>query len=151
MEKGDEIADGQRDKFEERFRALLVEDDPAVHAAGDLERDPAGHVALDQAGDHVRLRTLGREDEMHADGSRLLGDADDRMLDLLVGHHQVGEFVDDLRHGTGKLYDASGALIRAGEWKKEFEARLEQRAKAPWSTMRAIYRLMFYKEPFVEE
>lgn len=41
--------------------------------------------------------------------------------------------------------------VDSGQWKKEFEARLEQRAKAPWSTWRAMYRLMFYKEPFVEE
>lgn len=38
-----------------------------------------------------------------------------------AGEKYVGEFVDDLRHGTGKLYDASGALIRAGEWKKDEE------------------------------
>ena len=41
--------------------------------------------------------------------------------------------------------------VDTGEWKKDCEARLEQRAQAPWSTLRAIYRLMFYKEPFVEK
>ena len=66
---------------------LLVEHDATVHAARHLEGDAAGHVALDESGDHVGLRTLGHQDEVHADHLGLLGDADDRLLDLLVGHH----------------------------------------------------------------
>ena len=54
-----------------------------------------GHVGLDHAGDHVHARALGREHEVDPDRARLLGEADDRVLD--VGgrdHHQVRELVD---------------------------------------------------------
>ena len=54
-----------------------------------------GHVRLDHAGDHVDRRPLRREHEVDADGARLLGEADDRVLDgLRRHHHQVGELVD---------------------------------------------------------
>jgi hypothetical protein len=33
----------------------------------------------------------------------------------------VGDFVNDMRHGKGKLYDKTGALIRAGEWRQDKE------------------------------
>ena len=32
---------------------------------------------------------------MDTDRAGFLGDADDRLLNLLVGHHHIGEFVDD--------------------------------------------------------
>ena len=51
------------DRHEERvthadqlLRARLVEDDPAVGEAGGGERQPRGHVGLDQAGDDVDRR-----------------------------------------------------------------------------------------------
>ena len=54
-----------------------------------------GTFALIMPGDHVHRRPLGREHEVDADGARLLGEADDRVLDVLgADHHQVGELVD---------------------------------------------------------
>ena len=96
---------------EQQFAALLVEHDAAVHAGGDLEGDAAGHVGLDQAGDHVGLRALGGQDQVDAHRAGLLGDADDRALDLLVGHHQVGQLVDDEDHVGEFAGDAGGFLV----------------------------------------
>jgi hypothetical protein len=53
----------------------------------------------------------GREDEVDTDGAGLLGDADDRALDLLVGHHQVGQLVDDEDH-VGQLARDPRLLLR---------------------------------------
>jgi hypothetical protein len=50
---------------------------------GDAERDAAGQVGLDQAGDDVGLRPLRRDDQVDADGAALLGDAAEVELDLL--------------------------------------------------------------------
>ena len=53
--------------------------------------------------------------EVHADDSRFLGDAHDRVFDLLVGHDQVGELVDHedhVRQLLGQLgpFDVVGRL-----------------------------------------
>ena len=48
---------------------------------------------------------------MNTDGSCLLGDADDRALDLLVGHHEVGKLVDDEHHVGHLTRDASLLLF----------------------------------------
>ena len=67
------------------------------------ERQPRGHVGLDQAGDHVGRRTLGGQHQVDAGGAGQLGDPDDRVLDVARGdHHQVGELVDDRPAGTGR-------------------------------------------------
>ncbi len=59
------------------------------------ERDPAREVGLDQAGDDVDRRALRGEDHVDAGGARLLGEPDDRVLDVLaLAHHQVGQLVD---------------------------------------------------------
>lgn len=41
--------------------------------------------------------------------------------------------------------------LDTGEWNNEFEARLEQRAKNPWSFWYALYRVLFYRNPFAED
>ena len=62
-----------------RFRRA----DPGVAAARHLERDSGGQVSFDQARDHVDRRFLGRDDQVHADGSCLLCQPDDVLLDFL--------------------------------------------------------------------
>ena len=71
-----------------------------------------GHVGLDDAGDDVDARTLGREHQVDADGARHLGDAHDRLLDVARRHHhQVVELVDD-DHDVGELLRALAAPRR---------------------------------------
>uniref|UniRef100_A0A7S4AX91 Erythromycin biosynthesis protein CIII-like C-terminal domain-containing protein n=1 Tax=Pseudo-nitzschia australis TaxID=44445 RepID=A0A7S4AX91_9STRA len=41
--------------------------------------------------------------------------------------------------------------LDSGKWKEEFEARLQQRSKNPWSFWYALYRMMFYRNPFIED
>ena len=55
-----------------------------------------GKLALIRPGDDVDRRALGRQHHVDADGARLLGQAHDRVLDVLaLAHHQVGQLVDD--------------------------------------------------------
>ena len=80
---------------DEVLGARRVEDRAAVDLGRHRERDPAREVGLDQARDHVDRRPLRREHHVDAGGARLLGEADDRVLDVLaLAHHQVGELVD---------------------------------------------------------
>jgi hypothetical protein len=80
---------------EQRLGSVLVEDHPRVGLRGDGEGDPRRHVGLDHPGDHVDARGLRREHEVDADRAGLLGEADDRVLDVGRGdHHQVRELVD---------------------------------------------------------
>ena len=75
--------------------AHLVEDGARIDLRRNLERDARRDVRLDQAGDHVDRRALGREDQVDARGARLLREPRDQLLDLLADHHhQVGQFVD---------------------------------------------------------
>ena len=57
---------------------------------------------LDQAGDDVNRRTLGRDYQMYPRGSRKLGQTADGILHLArCNHHQIRKLVDDdddLRH-----------------------------------------------------
>ena len=108
---------------EQALGAALVEDHARVDLRGDGERDPRRDVDLDRAGDDVRRRALGREQQVDADGARLLGEADDRVLDLGRGdHHQVGELVDhaeDVRAAAprpcacGRLFSSARLRARA--------------------------------------
>ena len=80
---------------EQGLGAALVEDHARVDLRGDGEGDPGRDVDLDRPGDDVGRRPLGRQHQVDADGPRLLGQPDDRVLDLGRGdHHQVGELVD---------------------------------------------------------
>ena len=101
-----------------------VEDRPRVDLGGHRERDPAREVGLDQAGHDVDRRPLRGEDHVDARGARLLGEPDDRVLDVLaLAHHQVGELVDDdddVRHPVfgidpGLVERADVAGGRAGQ------------------------------------
>ena len=66
------------------------------------ERDPAREVRLDEAGDDVHRRALRREDEVDADGARLLRQHGERRLHLaLHRHHQVGQLVHDRARSSG--------------------------------------------------
>jgi hypothetical protein len=70
---------------------------------GHVEGDARGEVGLDEAGDDVHARALGRQHQVDAGGARLLGDAGHRGLDVLGrAHHQIGELVDD-HHDVGQL------------------------------------------------
>ncbi len=63
---------------------------------GGRERDAAGEVGLDRAGQDVDRRPLRGDDQVDADRARHLREARDRGLDLGRGdHHQVGQLVDD--------------------------------------------------------
>ena len=58
-----------------------------------------GHVGLDQAGHDVDAGPLRGEHQVDAHGARLLGDLDDRVLDLAaLAQDQVGQLVDDHDH-----------------------------------------------------
>ena len=84
-----------------------------------------GTLALIMPGDDVHARALGGEHEVDADRARLLGDADDRVLDVgRRDHHQVGELVDHAqdvgqrapRHGPSRTLLSSGSeRVRASD------------------------------------
>ncbi len=86
----------------ELLRAVHVEDHTRVGLGRRHQGDARGDVRLDQPGDDVDRRTLGRDDEMDPHGSRHLRHAADRVLDVARRHHhQVRELVDhddDERH-----------------------------------------------------
>ena len=102
---------------EQRLRPALVEDHPRVGLRGDGEGDPGRDVDLDRPGDDVGRRALGREHEVDAGRARLLGQADDRVLDLGRGdHHQVGELVDHAEHvRQRRLADPLAGPVELGE------------------------------------
>jgi hypothetical protein len=58
---------------------------------------------------------------------------------------------DGVKNAVREIDTFLKTRVDSGQWKEEFEQRLEQRSKAPWSLSHAVYRMMFYKEPFVEE
>ena len=81
---------------DEVLGARRVEHGPRVDVRGHRERDARRDVGLDQAGHDVDRRPLRGEHEVDADRARLLGDLDDRVLDLAaLAHDQVGQLVDD--------------------------------------------------------
>ena len=78
------------------FRAARVKNGAAVDLAGYRKRDAAGDVRLDDAGDHVDRRALGRDDQMDTRRARQLRQAADGLFHLARGdHHQVCQLVDD--------------------------------------------------------
>ena len=81
---------------EQFVSTVLIEYDTAVGSAGDLEADPSGEVALDQACDNIDGWLLCCKNQMDTDGSALLGQSNDVSFDLFTsGHHQVRHFVRD--------------------------------------------------------
>ena len=84
-----------------------------------------GTLALIMPGDHVDARALRREHEVDAHRARLLGQPDDRVLDVgRRDHHQVGELVDHAQ-------DVGAARARRRAWPGAVElgevARARQR------------------------
>ena len=102
---------------EQRLGAVLVEDHARVGLRGHRERDPRRHVGLDHARDDVHARALRGQHEVDADRARLLGDADDRVLDVgRRDHHQVGELVDHAQDvGQRRLVAALRARVELGQ------------------------------------
>ena len=81
---------------QQRLGAVLVQDGPAVDLGRYPERDPAGKVRLDESGDHIYRGPLGSQNQVDADGPRLLRQDRERGFHLgLYRHHQVGQLIDD--------------------------------------------------------
>lgn len=64
------------------FRTAGIENGSAVNLAGHRERDAAGNIRLDDAGNDVDRRTLCRDDQMDARRARQLSQSANRFLDL---------------------------------------------------------------------
>ena len=78
------------------FRAGRIQNDAGFDLAGYRKRDARRDIRFHDAGDNVRRRSLGRDNEVHTCGTRFLRDTADGVLDLLGGdHHQVGQLVDN--------------------------------------------------------
>eukprot|EP00531_Pseudo-nitzschia_arenysensis_P001368 CAMPEP_0116114560 /NCGR_PEP_ID=MMETSP0329-20121206/45_1 /TAXON_ID=697910 /ORGANISM="Pseudo-nitzschia arenysensis, Strain B593" /LENGTH=543 /DNA_ID=CAMNT_0003607947 /DNA_START=111 /DNA_END=1743 /DNA_ORIENTATION=- len=91
------------------------------------------------------------EAQLAAAMTQCVTSCDEQMLSSCQRVSQALEKEDGIANAVREIDTFWKEKLDTGQWKKEFEARLEQRAKVPWSTWRAMYRLMFYKEPFVEE
>ena len=95
------------------FSAHLIQDRPGIHLGGDLKGDAARHIGLDQAGNHIHRRPLGREDQMHPGRPRLLRQARDQFLGLLADrHHHVGQFINN-DHDTRQLFEITRRVFLA--------------------------------------
>ena len=80
--------------------ATLIDDGTRVDLARYLERHAGRDVGLDQAGNHVHRRALGREDQVDARSPSLLGNTGDQFFNFLADdHHHVGKFVDHYHDG----------------------------------------------------
>src|SRR5881398_2075302 len=92
---------------EQRFRPVLVEDRAAVHFGRHAERDPAGEVRLDEAGDHVDGGALRRQYQVDPDRAGLLRQRGEGRFDFaLHRQHQVRELVHDqhdVRHDPARV------------------------------------------------
>ena len=81
----------------------LVDDGPGVDLARHLKRHAGRNVGLDQTGDHIHRRTLGRENQVNARRPGLLRNAGNQLFHLLADdHHHVGKFVD--HHDDGRQF-----------------------------------------------
>ena len=97
-----------------------------VDLGGDLERDAGREVRLDRAGDDVHGRALRRHDQVNAGGAGHLGEALDRALDVLAGHHhQVGHLVDD-HHDVGQRVEIHHLVLVHRLARVAVEARLHR-------------------------
>src|SRR5215469_3388133 len=88
----------------------LVKNDPAIGKARSREREPRWDIGLNQAGDHIDTRPLGREHKVDARGAGELGNADDRVLHVAWrDHHQVCKLVHDHEQVGVRRVDALAA------------------------------------------
>ena len=84
------------------FRAAGIQDGTGIYLRHYRQRNPAGDVCLDKAGDDICGRTLGCNNQVHACGTCLLCQTADGIFHFLGGgHHQVCQLVNNyhnLRH-----------------------------------------------------
>ncbi len=100
--------------------------------AGDLETDPGRQIGLDDAGDDVDRRPLGRHDQVDAGGTRFLREPLDEEFDFLAGgHHQVRELVDDHDDLRQQLDSSSSSHRSAGRCRHHSRSAPAARAAAP--------------------
>lgn len=96
---------------EQLFRSTMVKDDLTVLGRCRLERDPAGHIGLDQTGDDVDGGALRGKKQVDSGSSSELGDAYNGLLHgFAVGEHEVGELVDDDHDAREQALGARDAL-----------------------------------------
>ena len=92
-------------RAEQLLGAVAVENRARIDLRRHAERNARRQVGLDEAGDDVDRRSLGRENEMDADRARHLGEPRDGFLDLVARHHhQVRKLVDQ-HDDEGKRLD----------------------------------------------
>lgn len=66
------------------------------YLVGDLKRDAAGEVRLDEARHHIHARALRRHDEVDARGTGELGEAHEAAFHVLARReHEIRQFVND--------------------------------------------------------
>ena len=81
---------------EELLGAVAVEHRARVDLRGNLEGNACREIGLDEAGDDVDRRALGRDDQVDADGSRDLRQPHQRRLHLTRrDHHEICQLIDD--------------------------------------------------------
>ena len=68
----------------ELFGSGRIEDGARVVLVGDLKRDAAGEVRLDEPRHHIHARALRRHDEVDARGTGELGEAHEAAFHVLV-------------------------------------------------------------------
>ena len=73
-----------------------IEDGARVILVGDLKRNAAREVCLDEARHHVHARALRRHDEVDAGGTGELGKAHEAAFHILARReHEIRQFVND--------------------------------------------------------
>lgn len=61
------------------------------------------------------------------------------------------ESEDGIKTAVQIINEFMTTKVDSGEWKSDFDARLEQRTLDSWTFGKAFSRLLFYKHPFVED
>src|SRR5688500_11165155 len=107
---------------EQRFRPHSVENRAAVDLRRHSKCNSAREVRLDETCQHMHARALRCENDVDADGARLLRQHRERRLNLrLHRHHQVRELVDDehyiRKYSTGvfRVFERNVGTLRCPE------------------------------------
>ncbi|MBA7641620.1 hypothetical protein ES703_49305 [subsurface metagenome] len=80
---------------EQRFGAILVKDNSAVHPRCNTETNPGRHIRFYQAGNNRCLRPLSSQNNMNTNRSALLCKTNNIGFYLLGrSHHQIGKLID---------------------------------------------------------
>ena len=61
------------------------------------------------------------------------------------------ESEDGIKTAVQIINEFMTTKVDSGEWKSDFDARIEQRTLDSWTFGRAFSRLLFYRHPFVED